>query len=429
MRHGVGRLRAMVRLLRMTYGRSTWAGLLYALIGMPLAAAGIAYLIIAVVAGIAGSIVSLGLPWLAAGVVGVRRLTAVHRKLARRLLGVRVNDPPPYRPEPGLLGWIRSGLSDSVGWRGAAYLLLRLPLAGLAFAVVAGVWVYGVMFVTLPAYWRFMLAAGPATGGPSQPAHLEIIGLSVGTWSLVWAMAGIGVVLLVVAPWLLRAALAPDRALIRALLGPSRRAALLTSRARAVDESAATLRRIERNLHDGAQAQLVALAMKLGMAREEMVDGDQQVALSLVDNARSDARATLGELRDLVRGVHPVALDAGLEVALDTLAGRSAIPVGLSVDLPVRPSPAIESIAYFCASELVANACKHSDAERVTLEVRVDRGVLRMRVADDGQGGARAEGGGLSGLADRVSMVDGEIVVDSRPGGPTVVTVNLPMHA
>jgi signal transduction histidine kinase len=417
----------MTQFLRMAYGRSTWVGLLYALIGIPLAAAGLAYLVMAVVAGTVLSVVVLGLPWLATGVVGAQQVSAVHRWLARRLLGVRVDDPPRFEPEPGLLGWIRSGLSDSVGWRAAAYLFLRLPLAALAFGVVA-VWVYGVMFVTLPAYWRFMLAPVPATGGQPKP-HLDILWMSVSTWSLVWAVAGIGVVLLLVAPWLLLAVIAPDRLLIRALLGPGRRAALLTSRARAVDESAATLRRIERDLHDGAQVQLVALAMKLGMAHEEMVDGDQQVALSLVEKARSDARAALAELRDLVRGVHPAALDAGLEVALATLAGRSAMPVGLTVDLPARPSPAIEAIAYFCASELLANACKHSEARCVTLDVRGDRDVLRMRVTDDGQGGAQAEGSGLSGLADRVSMVDGEIVVDSRPGGPTVVNINLPMHA
>ena len=209
------------------------------------------------------------------------------------------------------------------------------------------------------------------------------------------------------------------------------------SRANLVEDSAARLRRIERDLHDGAQAQMVAVAMKLGLAREKLggtlngtVQPDLERVLELVDAAHRGAKEAIAELRDLARGIHPSVLDHGLGTALTTLAARSDVPVELVVDLPERPSAVIETIAYFCAAELLSNVGKHSGARHATLAaVHVAR-LLRVRVSDDGSGGARLEvRGGLAGLAERIRTVDGRLQVSSPPGGPTAVTIELPSHA
>jgi len=214
------------------------------------------------------------------------------------------------------------------------------------------------------------------------------------------------------------------------------------SRASLVDDSAARLRRIERDLHDGAQAQMVAVAMKLGLAREKLggtiagitaggtAQADLERVLELVDAAHRGAKEAITELRDLARGIHPPVLDHGLGTALTTLAAGSDPPVELVVDLSERPSAAIETIAYFCAAELLTNVAKHAGARHATLEAAHKGGLLRIRVSDDGCGGARLEQrGGLAGLAERVRTVDGRLQVSSPPRGPTVVTVELPSHA
>jgi signal transduction histidine kinase len=209
------------------------------------------------------------------------------------------------------------------------------------------------------------------------------------------------------------------------------------SRAHVVDDAAARLRRIERDLHDGPQAQMVAVAMKLGLAREKLADAvtstapaDVERALELVEAAHRGAKEAIVELRELARGIHPSVLDQGLGTALSTLAARSGIAVELVTDLPERPSAAVETIAYFCSAELITNVAKHSGARRATLEVANRAGLLRVRVSDDGCGGARVEArGGLAGLAERVRTVDGRLQLTSPRYGPTVVTVELPSRA
>jgi signal transduction histidine kinase len=209
------------------------------------------------------------------------------------------------------------------------------------------------------------------------------------------------------------------------------------SRALVVEDAAARLRRIEQDLHDGAQAQMVGVVMKLGLAREHLArvvsgarPGDLQRALELVDAAHRGAMDAISELRDLARGIHPPVLDEGLRPALAVLAARSDLPVEVLVDLPERPSAAIETIAYFCVAELLTNVAKHSDAQHATVEVTHQPGLVTLRVSDDGAGGARIEaGGGLSGLAERVKAVDGRLRLDSPSGGPTVAAVDLPAHA
>jgi signal transduction histidine kinase len=224
---------------------------------------------------------------------------------------------------------------------------------------------------------------------------------------------------------------------------PRRVRELEQSRAHIVDDSAARLRLIERDLHDGAQAQMVAVTMKLGLAVKKLgglSDGtgpgqvdqaDLDRVLDLVVAAHRGAREAVAELRDLCRGIHPPVLDQGLGIALSTLAARSDLPVELVIDLSGRPSAAIETIAYFCAAELLTNAAKHSGARQARLEAVGGPGpLLRVLVSDDGRGGARVEArGGLAGLAERIRTVDGSLQVSSPPGGPTVITVELPSRA
>lgn len=209
------------------------------------------------------------------------------------------------------------------------------------------------------------------------------------------------------------------------------------SRAVAVDDAAARLRRIEQDLHDGAQAQMVAVVMKLGLAREHLANAvtrpeqaDLKRAIELVETAHRGAMHAITELRDLARGIHPPALGEGLGPALATLAAQGDVPVELVVDLPERPSASIETIAYFCAAELLTNMAKHSGARHVRIEALHDLDVLTIRISDDGQGGAHIEpGGGLAGLEERVGTVDGRLQINSPAGGPTVITVELPSHA
>jgi signal transduction histidine kinase len=209
------------------------------------------------------------------------------------------------------------------------------------------------------------------------------------------------------------------------------------ARAQTLDASAATLRQIERDLHDGTQAQLVALAMRLGLAKEKLAERpgrDLDQVRQLVDDAHRGAKEAIIELRDLARGIHPPALDIGLEGALATLAARSTVPSDLKVIIDDRPSPAIEAIAYFCVAELLANVAQHAQASRASITCAQHGGWLRIVVRDDGQGGAKlsrlgSSSSGLAGLTERVHTVDGRLDITSPPGGPTVVTVDLRLHS
>ena len=224
---------------------------------------------------------------------------------------------------------------------------------------------------------------------------------------------------------------------VRIAAAAERAQELQERRAQAVDASAARLRRIERDLHDGAQVRLTALAMALGEIKENLeaagggaADGDGDRTRMLVNAAHQHAKETLAELRDLARGIHPAALDRGLGAALSNLAQASATPAHLRVSMHERPSPAIEAIAYFCAAELLANVTKHSAAAHAAIDVSDQDGKLLITVTDDGAGDARlVAGGGLAGLLERVQTVDGHLDIDSPPGGPTIISIELPGHA
>ena len=263
-------------------------------------------------------------------------------------------------------------------------------------------------------------------------------GLAISGWAfasrsaslLPLAIAALGATF--VAAWLLGDSASYRRAyyvsLEERLTSAERARDLEEKRAQAVEESAARLRRIERDLHDGAQVRLTALAMTLGEIKETLAGhGNPREALELASEAHQAAKDTLSELRDLVRGIHPPVLDRGLQVALPSLTESSAIPVSLDIALAGRLSPAIEATVYFSAAELLANAAKHSGASRVAITVRSAAAGVVATVTDDGNGGARVtDGGGLAGLRQRVQTIDGSIGIHSPAGGPTVITIELP---
>jgi signal transduction histidine kinase len=208
--------------------------------------------------------------------------------------------------------------------------------------------------------------------------------------------------------------------------GAQRIAELETTRAGAVDAQDAELRRIERDLHDGAQARLVALGMSLGMA-EQKLGSDPAAAQELLAEARRGAQEALEELRDLARGIHPPVLaDRGLEAAISALAHRSPLDVQVSAELPRRPAPAVETAAYFVVAESLANAGKHAEAETVDISLRERGDSLVVAVSDDGRGGADPAGSGMRGLRQRVEALDGKLAVTSPAGGPTRVEAVIP---
>jgi signal transduction histidine kinase len=429
--------------LREPFGRRARGELRYCLVGVLVGLAVLAVIVALLVPGTAESVIRAAvitavLVPLALATGMARRLGAAHRRLAERLLGERVAPPPPARPRRGPLGRLGVGLRDGPGWRALAYTLLKLPLAAVQLYAVF-LWADGLANLTYPFWWGLFrntppgVRLSPVLVGTPFPGRVFHVGTYPGTF-LAFA---VGAAMVLAAPWVTRAVVSADRWLLRGLLGPGRLAErvrdLEQTRALAVDDSAALLRQVERDLHDGAQIRLATLAMHLGMAKEKLGDDgdplDVAGARELVDAAHRGAKDALGELRDLARGIHPPVLDNGLADALATLAARSAIPVELATDIPERPTPAIETIAYFCAAELLANAAKHSLANRIGVQATGRDGMLLLTVTDDGAGGADPHGSGLAGLAQRVSTVDGRLEIASPPGGPTRVTVQLPIRA
>ncbi|MFJ9242666.1 sensor histidine kinase [Streptomyces sp. NPDC101776] len=437
-------LRSRLRTLAVaTFGRAALAAVLYGVIALPLALVGFFLTLVGVVFGGALSVTTLGLWLLTATVRGALALGAVQRGLARRLLGLEIEQPGgPGAGEgggSGVLGWRRGVLLDRAGWRAVGCALLTPFTAVFAYAAVVIGYVYGALFTLHPLLKRWNYnTVHSSTGGPAHPVStehhvsLEFFGYQLDSWPRWLIPFTAGLLLLAVAPLLLRYALGPHRALVTVLLGPDaatrRIRTLEETRARAVDDAAATLRRIERDLHDGTQARLVALAMHLTVIRELVTAGaEPDRVLTVVDTARGNATQAITDLRALVKGIHPPVLDEGLHAALTTLAADSALPVTLTTDIGSRPTPAVETIAYFCAAELLANATKHARATAAGVEVTARDGLLRLRVTDDGQGGATiGAGSGLTGLLARVRTVDGTLTCDSPHGGPTVVTVELP---
>ncbi len=409
------------RILGPVAARDFWAEYLWLCLAGPLTAFSLVTFLAVLVLGLWLTPVLLGFLVLAGAVFYARGLGAAHRRLAKALLGVSV--PAPGRPElkPGLWSWVKARVGDAAGWRAAGYLLLRLPLTFAGLATVTSATLYGLAAGTFGLFWF-----------PIGERDLPTFGIRADHWAGALAWSASGLLVLLVLPWVTHAFVALDRLLVVGLLGERERGLservrdLEASRATAVEDSALRLRRIERDLHDGAQAQLVALAMKLGLAKDELENADLPQVEQLVTAAHTNAKQALTELRDLARGIHPAALDAGLDVALATLVATSGMDAQITVDLPRRPPPSLETIVYFSAAELLTNAAKHGGSAHV--EVLEDRDVLWLRVCDSGPGGARLlPGGGLAGVAERLRTVDGELIVTSPAGGPTEVTARVPL--
>jgi signal transduction histidine kinase len=427
--------------LRAPFTRRTVRELLYCGIGGITGVIGFSITVVMLALGLTisvsvlGTVVGLLLLILALRVS--RRLGGLHRRVAWWLLRYQVEAPPKFQRGTGILNRIDKRLRDRAAWRGVTYNLVKLPVAAVQLYAIT-IACIGLADITYPVDW--VLFRHGATG-----PMVVVFPLLGGTFN-VYGFAGTylaaiaGAFCVLAGTWLARGINAGDRRLVRSLLGRSsmseRVSELERTRTLAVEDSAAALRRVERDLHDGAQMRLAALAMNLGMAREKLGDDDvarpdSATVRELLDAAHRNAVDALADLRDLARGIHPPALDNGLPSALATLAASSAIPASVTAEIGDRPAPAIETIAYFCAAELIANATKHSYANQIKINIFTERtGVLRLEVTDDGIGGADAtHGSGLAGLAQRVSTVDGRIDVSSPPGGPTTVSVELPLKA
>jgi signal transduction histidine kinase len=342
-------------------------------------------------------------------------LSAIQRHRCWALLGVRIERPPPA-PGQTLRQRTAASLRSEETWRQLAYHLVVGPVLASGGLLVVAAWLGGLGFLAFGGYELQFSAPRHGFGG-----HLGVV--------IVGAL-----LLLLAAPLLARLVTYSDVRAAAALLGPSRSRelerrveSLSESRAGVVDAADAERRRIERDLHDGAQQRLVSLAMNLGMARENLRDLPDE-ARKVIEEAHEEAKEALAEMRTLVRGLHPAVLeDRGLDAALSGIAARAPLPVGLSVDMSERASPTIEAVAYFVVSECLTNIARHASATRAGIDVRREGGTLRIRVTDDGVGGADpARGSGLASLAQRARSVDGTLRLDSPPGGPTVVTVELP---
>jgi signal transduction histidine kinase len=384
------------------------------------------------------SIVSIALSPVIIGVVLVPLVTNVartHANLRRRLahewFGVEIKEP--YRPKPHFQGGVIGALeryrwimTDRATWRDLLWMICD-PTAGFALGIVA---------FSLPFYglYGWVLALGVwrpivHSGGNEWYTFVPISGQTTATIAglLGFVYAGLGM-------WLTPKLMHLHSQLTAALLGPTKerelelRVARLTeTRSDALDTQAAELRRIERDLHDGAQARLVAMGMSLG-AIEHLLERDPEKAKILLSEARESSSRALTELRDLVRGIHPPVLaERGLGDAVRALAMASPLRTEVSADIPGRIEAPVESAAYFAVSEILTNAAKHSGARRVWLDLRHEDGMLRVVITDDGRGGADPSSGtGLSGIERRIGTFDGVLALSSPAGGPTMVTMELP---
>jgi signal transduction histidine kinase len=357
-------------------------------------------------------------------------LTAIHRHRLRATAGVVI---PPQPAIPGRLtvrGIVAAARARAT-WRQLIYHLLAAPALAGAAVTVFGVWLAGILYTLVYGYAWTLTPGTLLRRGQSAPLPGHLPPFSYFPMDAYLTVCGIA--LLAAAPWLTAAVAELDVRAARSLLGSSRAEELehrverlAQTRAGVVDAADAERRRLERDLHDGTQQRLVSLAMRLGMARAEHPDAAR--AQQVIVEAHEEAKAALAELRQLVRGLHPAVLeDRGLDAALSGVAARLPIPVRLTVDVPRRPPPVIEAVAYFVVSEGLTNIAKHAQASQAEVFVQRVNDRLHVIVSDDGVGGADpARGTGLAGLAKRAASVDGTFDIASPPGGPTLLTVDLP---
>lgn len=376
-----------------------------------------------------------GVPW---SLVGVRQLAGVTRRLSQSWLGVRI--PDPYLPRSpgdlpkGVAQGITRMLNDPATWRDLLWMVVNAAVGWVLAMAPAALFGVGVVALvdSVGAPFPALMATGAShTVLAGAGAHLDASARLLRRL-LEAGLFGAGALLLSVwvAPVLFRAYFG----LASSLLGPRgdvemalRVQHLAQTRAESVDTSAAEIRRIERDLHDGTQARLVAMGMTLSAARD-LLDTDQEATRRLLTDAVDASAKALAELRALIRGIHPPVLaDRGLVDAVRALALDAALPVQVDADVHRRPSPPVESAAYFAVSELLANASKHSGAQQVRVGIGHPNGKLCIEVADDGRGGVDASRGtGLRGIERRLAVFDGELTISSPAGGPTAIRMEIP---
>jgi signal transduction histidine kinase len=433
------RAKYLIRLiLREPFTKRPYKELAFIMVGSALAGVAVWLTVALLGIGTVLLVTFIGLAVIGLAVRAARGFGGWQRGLARSLLNEQIENPAAFTHRPGFFGWLQMAMRDRTGWRAFAYFLLKIPFSIFAIYAAASLWWDAFVCITRPLLFN---GGGSPIGGLIPNIFFAGHSLQTGGFLRGVGVFVLGIVFFFAAPWPIRGLVYIDRLMMQTMLSPDsvaqRMRSLEQARTQTVDSAAATLRRIERDLHDGTQAQLVALAMQLGMAKEKLEtsdDVDLDRVRQLVDAAHQGAKEAIVELRDLARGIHPPALDIGLEGALDTLAARSTTPTECIITLHDRPTPAIESIAYFCIAELLANVAQHAQASKATIQGTQFGSWLRLVVRDDGVGGALpAERGtsssGLAGLTERVQSVDGRLYIASPVGGPTVVTVDLPLHA
>ncbi|MFF8775192.1 sensor histidine kinase [Kitasatospora sp. NPDC015120] len=409
----------------------TWRLVLHVLLGLPVGLLTCAVLLVlgGLTAGLAVTWV-FALPLLAALFRCSRGLVGLQRARFAALLGVDLVLEKPAAP-PAEGGWARRVLAEaraSATWRWLGYHALAGAGGVLGAALLLGLWAAGLAMATV-----YLDTTGLGRGLPYTMGLHQVL-------LVVLTVAGIAVLQLSLS--VARGVAQLDLALARQLLGPSQRdranqlservVTLTEARAKVVEAADSERRRLERDLHDGVQQQLVSLSMNLGITRRKIKDMPEPAREALAQ-AHEQTKQTLADLRQLVRGLHPAVLDdLGLDAALSGIAARSPVPARLRVDLPQRPSGTIEAAAYFVVSEALANVAKHSGASEVAVSVEQiedpARGeIIKVTVTDNGCGGASEKAGsGLRGLVQRVGGVDGTLHIDSPVGGPTVITAELP---
>ncbi len=419
-----GSRRDGTRLLRRMFSVEPWVAAAFMILSFALGLFWFCLLVPMIATGLGTLVTLIGLPILALSLAAWIAGARVERWRVKAFFGESIADP--YRPLPAGSLWakFKARLGDAATWKDLGYLMLLFPIGVAEFVITVVLVSTTFSALTMPVYYWLLDNEG-LEYAPSR---------TIDTLPEALAVSVLGVILFFVTTAVMIGMGRAHVALARGLLGRNReqelaeRVSTLTeSRSRVIDAVAEERRRIERDLHDGAQQRLVALAMDLGMAKEKFVS-DPDAARALVAEAHDQAKRAISELRDLVRGLHPAVLtDRGLDAAISALAGRSPVPVSVDVDLPGRLPDAIETNAYFVVAEALANVAKHSQATEARVIVRREGKLLLIEIADNGVGGAvPARGTGLSGLRGRVGAMDGKLLVSSPAGGPTWIRAELP---